>query len=143
MLKQTFVTRDTDLWKKMYTFMIRPHLEYAVQVWNPRLLCDIESLEKLQRKTTKIPRKLSKLSYDQRPAELGLTSLKDRRVRRDLIQMFKIMKGFEVLEWEKDLNIKERTRGHNLSYNRESFKSRRRNDFALFFCCIETQLFSE
>ena len=30
------------------------------------------------------------------------------------------------------LNIKERTGGHNLSYNRESFKSRRRNYFALF-----------
>ena len=46
--------------------------------------------------------------------------------------MFKIMKGLEVVEWEKDLNIKERTRGHTLSYNRESFKSRMRNDFAFF-----------
>ena len=108
--------------------MIRPHLEYAVQVWNPRLLGDIESLEKVQRRATKIPTKLSKLSYDQRLAELGLTSLKDRRVRGDLIQMFKIMKRLEVEEWEKYLNIKERTRGHNLNYNRESFKSRRRND---------------
>ena len=32
----------------------------------------------------------------------------------------------------KDLNIKEKTRGHNLSYNRESFKGRKRNDFAFF-----------
>jgi hypothetical protein len=110
MLKRTFVSRDTDLWKKLYTSMIRPHLEYAVQVWNPRLLGDIESLEKVQRRATKIPTKLSRLSYDQRLAELGLTSLKDRRVRGDLIQMFKIMKGLDVVEWEKDLNIKERTR---------------------------------
>ena len=31
------------------------------------------------------------------------TSLKDRRVRGDLIQMFKIMKGLEVVKWEKRL----------------------------------------
>ena len=113
--------------------MIRPHLEYAVQVWNPRLIGDIERLEKVQRRATKIPTKLSKMSYDHRLGQLGLTSLKDRRVRGDLIQMFKIMKGMEVVKWEKDLNIKERTRRHNLSYSKESFKDRRRNDFAFFF----------
>ena len=42
------------------------------------------------------------------------------------------MKGLEVVEWEKDLNIKVKTRRHNLSYNRESIKSRKRNDFAFF-----------
>ena len=87
--------------------MIRPNLEYAVQVRNPRLIGDIERLEKVQLRATKTPSKLSKLSYEPRLAELGLTSLKDRRVRGDLIQMFKIMKGLEVVEWEKHLNIKE------------------------------------
>ena len=37
----------------MYASMIRPHLEYAVQVWNPKLIGDIESLEKVQRRATK------------------------------------------------------------------------------------------
>ena len=46
--------------------------------------------------------------------------------------MFKIMKGLELVYWEKDLNIKKRTRKHNFSYNRESFKIRRKNDFAFF-----------
>ena len=53
--------------------MIRPHLEYPVQVWNPRLIFDMERLEKVQRRATKTP---SKLSYDHRLAELGLTVLK-------------------------------------------------------------------
>ena len=43
--------------------------------------------------------------------------------------MFKFMKGLEVVECEKQLNIKTRTRGHTLSYNRESFKSRRSNEY--------------
>ena len=72
------------------------------------------------------------MSYDQSLAELGLISLIERRVRGDLIQMFKIMKGLEFVEWGKHLNIKSRTRGHNLSYNRESLKSMRRNDYAFF-----------
>ena len=73
--------------------MIRPHLEYAVQFWSPILIYDIERLEKVQRRATKIPIKLNIMSYDQRLVELGLTSFKDRRVRGDLMQMFKIMNG--------------------------------------------------
>ena len=81
--------------------MIRPHLEYAVQVWNQRLIGDIERFEIVQRRATKTPTELSKLSYDQRLAELVLTSLKDRRVRGDLIQVFKINEGIRSLRMEK------------------------------------------
>ena len=42
------------------------------------------------------------------------------------------MKELGVIKWEKDLNIKERTRGHNLSYNSESLKSRRPYDFVFY-----------
>ena len=58
-LKRTFVTRNTDLWNKLYTSMIRPHPEYAVRVWNPRLIGDIERLEKVQRRAIKKPTELS------------------------------------------------------------------------------------
>ena len=46
--------------------------------------------------------------------------------------MIEIMMGLGVEDEEKVLNVKERTRGQNLSYNRKSFKRRRRNDFAFF-----------
>ena len=44
--------------------------------------------------------------YEYLFAVLGLTSLKDMRVRGEFIQMFKFMKGLEVVEWEKQLKIK-------------------------------------
>ena len=72
--------------------MIIPHLQYAVKVWNPRLIGDIKRLEKVHRRATKTPTKLSKMSHDQRKAIPDLTNLKDRKVREDLIQTFKIMK---------------------------------------------------
>ena len=53
------------------------------QVWNPRLIGDIERLEKVLRRATKTPTNLSKLSYDQTITELGLISLKDSRVREE------------------------------------------------------------
>ena len=56
--------------------MIRPHLGYTVQVWNPGLLGDIGSLEIVRRRATKTATKLSKLSYNQRLTELGLQVLK-------------------------------------------------------------------
>ena len=33
MLLKTFVSRESDLWKKLYISLVRPHLEYAVQAW--------------------------------------------------------------------------------------------------------------
>ena len=34
-LKKAFVSRDSQLWKNLYISLVRPHLEYAVQVWSP------------------------------------------------------------------------------------------------------------
>ena len=37
MLKRTFDSRDPELWKDLYVSLLRTHLEYAVQAWNPHL----------------------------------------------------------------------------------------------------------
>ena len=37
MLKRTFESREPGLWKDLYVSLVRPHLEYAVQAWNPHL----------------------------------------------------------------------------------------------------------
>ena len=55
LLKRTFNCRDPNLWKKLYTTYIRPQLEFAVAAWNPSLKKDITTLEKVQRRATKVP----------------------------------------------------------------------------------------
>ena len=50
MLKNAFVCRDVDIWIKLYVSLVRPHLEYAVSVWKPRLRRDIDALERVQKR---------------------------------------------------------------------------------------------
>ena len=66
LLRRTFESRDSSLWKDLYLALIRPHLEYAVQTWNPHLIGDIEKLELVQRRDLKIPECFESLRYSER-----------------------------------------------------------------------------
>ena len=73
---------------------------------------------------------LSKLSYDDRLKQCGLTTLQQRRARGDLIQVFKMLKGFDKVDYRKYFSISNTTtRGHLLKLH----KSRSRLDLRKYF----------
>ena len=98
MIRRQFKDIDKECFTILYKSFVRPHMEFAIQAWSPYLKRDIECLEKVQRRATKLVKGFKKLSYQDRLRKLGLTILADRRLRGDLIQAYKIITGKEKVK---------------------------------------------
>ena len=105
MIKHTFCYMDKDMFLSLYKALIRPLLEYCPQIWNPVLKRDVNKLEKVQRRATKIIPELKDLPYEERLTKLGLYPLSERRLRGDMIATYKILNGFMDCNVEKLLPL--------------------------------------
>ena len=73
------------------------HLEYCIQAWRPSRKKDIDVLERVQRRATKMIPKLMNISYEMRLKKCGLTILETRRLRYQ-IEVFKILNGYKNID---------------------------------------------
>ena len=113
-IKRTFASRDKLIIKRLFTTMVRPILEYGNAPRLHQFAGDIDKLEKVQRRATKLCQDISDLPYEERLRRLKLPSLYNRRLRGDMIQVFKIVTGRDRIDGEKLLPQAQevRTRGH-------------------------------
>ena len=79
-----------DIMLPLFKTLIRPILEYGNAVWCPYKAKDIDYIEDVQRYFTKRIIGLSNMSYEDRLRNLKLPSLCYRRLRGDMIEVFKI-----------------------------------------------------
>ena len=75
---------DINSFKLLYTSLVRPHIEYANQVWCPHLKKQIEAIVNVRQRATKQVPGLSTLTYEEILRKLKLPTLSYRRSRGDM-----------------------------------------------------------
>jgi len=117
LIRRTITYKEKELILPLYKTIVRPHLEYCIQAWRPYHKKDIDILERVQRRATKMIIGLKDHSYEDRLKECRLTTLETRRLRGDQIEVFKILNGFENVDRNTFFSIKKdsRTRGHEVA----------------------------
>jgi hypothetical protein len=103
-LTRSFHFRDRNVFLRLFTTYVRPHLEFSTPVWAPTSQQDIRSIENVQIQAVNMISGLRAVGYTEKLKELGLLSLETRRTRYDLIQTYKTLEVEGDEFWFKRVN---------------------------------------
>ena len=119
--------------KKLFTSLVRPHLEFGNVAWSPRLEKDRNLIEGVQRRATNLVPELKDLEYEERLKRMDLPSLRYRRVRGDMIETYKYTHSKYTVN--EDLLVRNEdcvARGHSLKLQKRYCGSATRFNFYSF-----------
>ncbi|CAM1295272.1 Uncharacterised protein r2_g444 [Pycnogonum litorale] len=130
-IRRSFDFLTPAVFIQLYKSIVRPILEYGHTAWQPRhksLCCEVEDV---QRRATKFISSLKDKPYPERLTALNLPSLEHRRLRGDMIDMYKYTHGmyltsrprFNYFQGPRD------TRGHSLKLEKSRCRLDTRRNF--------------
>jgi len=99
LINRTIEYRHTDILPRLYKSLVRPQLEYCVVAWSPYYKKDVALIERIEKRFTKMIPSVKHFPYETRLQKLNLWSLKDRRIRADLIEVFTIIHGLSSVNF--------------------------------------------
>jgi len=129
MVRRTFKYLDMEDFRLLYNTYIRPHQEFCNQDWSPHFVKDIAIRENVQKAATNPIPMPRKYSYPVRLRIIGITSLEERRVICDMIE---VLTGKEKIDYKQSFNFTNAPyslRGHE----KKLAKDRSRLDTRIFF----------
>ena len=132
MISRVITFKDERVMVPLFKALVRSVLEYGNAVWCPYLVKHLEAIENVQRKFTKRIIGVTDLDYEARLIRLKLPSLEFRRLRGDMIEVYKMTHASYDCKITAPLfTIKEsdRTRGHSLQLTKFHSKSTRFSNF--------------
>ena len=132
-VSRSFRHLDKKSFMTLYKSLIRPQLEYCNTVWSPWLKKDAVAIEKVQRRITKCVPELKDLSYEDRLKALQLPTLAFRRLRADMIQVYRILTGIDNIKQEHFFTMSSnQTRGNDKKIAKYCVRTElRKNSFSV------------
>jgi len=110
--------------RPLYSALVRPHLEYCMQLCSAQHRKDTDLLEQLQSRATKTIRGTGHLFCEERLRKFGLFSAEKRRLCGDLITAFQYLKWAYTKDGDKLFNRAccDRTRGNGFKLQEGRFR---------------------
>ena len=90
-LTRSFVHLDNRTFSLIFKALVHPHLEYVSSIWSPYKKKDIEAIENVQKRATRMLSQMKNLNYEEKLKQLKMPTVKFRHMRGDMIEAFKIL----------------------------------------------------
>ena len=133
-IKRSVMHKSVEVVSLLYKAYVLPCLEYCMQAWSPYIRKDVEKLERVQRRASKIIPSIRQLNYIDRLRKMKLQTLETRAMRADMILVFRIIKEADEDTISKffEFDRNNRYRGHKYKIVKKHCNTDIRKNFFSF-----------